>query len=42
MGGMISLCFGGLFYSYQQTPMHWFFVGSSYVMFSLAGKGEGG
>jgi O-antigen ligase len=42
MGGMIALCFGGFFYSYQQTPMHWFFVGSSYVMFSLAGKGEGG
>jgi O-antigen ligase len=42
MGGLTALCFGGLFYSYQQTPMHWFFVGSSYVMFSLAGKGEGG
>jgi O-antigen ligase len=42
MGGMISLCFGGLFYSYQQTAMHWFFIGSSYVMFSLASKREKG
>jgi len=41
MGGMIALCFGGLFYSYLMTPMHWFFLGTSYVMFSLATrKGE--
>lgn len=40
MGGMISLCFSGFFYSYLMTAMHWFFVASSYVMFSLASRGE--
>jgi|GEM_PF-5676239 len=40
MGGMISICFSGLFQSYTMTVLHWFFVACSYVMFSLARKGE--